>query len=100
MAETQTKAYDLQEKASALEDRLSRVVIRAPDDGMVIGMTVHTIGGVVRPATPLLDIVPSVSDLVVEAQVVSKRALSPDIIELVMMPDRPLVVRAGGCPTG
>ena len=32
---------------------------------------------------------------VVEAQVVSKRALSPDIIELVMMPDRPLVVRAG-----
>jgi epimerase transport system membrane fusion protein len=69
LAETQTKAYDLQEKASALEDRLSRVVIRAPDDGMVIGMTVHTIGGVVRAATPLLDIVPSISDLVVEAQV-------------------------------
>lgn len=69
LAETQTKAYDLQEKASALEDRLSRVIIRAPEDGMVIGMTVHTIGGVVRPATPLLDIVPSVSDLVVEAQV-------------------------------
>lgn len=69
LAETQTKAYDLQEKASALEDRLSRVVIRAPEDGMVIGMTVHTIGGVARPATPLLDIVPSVSDLVVEAQV-------------------------------
>ncbi|MGF6129816.1 epimerase transport system membrane fusion protein [Pseudomonas frederiksbergensis] len=71
LAETQTKAYDLQEKAAALEDRLSRVVIRAPDDGMVIGMTVHTIGGVVRAATPLLDIVPSNSDLVVEAQVAS-----------------------------
>lgn len=69
LAETQTKAYDLQEKTSALEDRLGRVVIRAPDDGMIIGMTVHTIGGVVRAATPLLDIVPSVSDLVVEAQV-------------------------------
>lgn len=36
---------------------------------MIIGMKVHTIGGVVSPATPLLDIVPSVSDLVVEAQV-------------------------------
>jgi len=36
---------------------------------MVIGMTVHTIGGVVRQATPLLDIVPSVSELIVEAQV-------------------------------
>lgn len=69
LAEVQTKIYDLQEQTSALEDRLSRVVIRAPDAGMVIDMTVHTIGGVVRPATPLLDIVPSISDLVIEAQV-------------------------------
>ena len=69
LADVQTKAYDLQERTAALKDRLSRVIIRAPDDGMVIGMTVHTIGGIVRPATPLLDIVPSVSDLVVEAHV-------------------------------
>ncbi|MEL4169280.1 membrane fusion protein, epimerase transport system [Pseudomonas sp. NFACC32-1] len=69
LAEVQGRMYDLQEKTSALEDRLSRIVIRAPDAGMVIGMTVHTIGGVVSPATPLLDIVPSVSELVIEAQV-------------------------------
>ncbi|MEB0075945.1 HlyD family type I secretion periplasmic adaptor subunit [Pseudomonas sp. CCI3.2] len=69
LADVQTKTYDLKERTAALEDRLSRVVIRAPDDGMVIGMTVHTIGGVVRPATPLLDIVPSVSELVIEAHV-------------------------------
>ena len=69
LSEIQTKAYDLQERTAALEDRLSRIIIRAPDDGMVIGMTVHTVGGVVRQATPLLDIVPSVSELIVEAQV-------------------------------
>ncbi len=69
LAETQTRVFDLQERLSALEERLRRIVIRAPDDGMIIGMKVHTIGGVVSPATPLLDIVPSVSDLVVEAQV-------------------------------
>jgi epimerase transport system membrane fusion protein len=69
LADVQTKIYDLQEKASALEDRLSHIIIRAPEAGMVIGMTVHTIGGVVRSATPLLDIVPSVSELVIEAQV-------------------------------
>lgn len=69
LAEVQTKVFDLQEKKSALEDRLSRVVIRSPEDGMILGMTVHTIGGVIRPATPLLDIVPSVSDLVIEAKV-------------------------------
>ncbi len=69
LAEVQTRIFDLQEKMSALEDRLSRAVIRAPVDGMILGMTVHTIGGVVSPATPLLDIVPSVSDLIIEAQV-------------------------------
>ena len=69
LAEIQSKIYDLQERAAALEDRLGHIVIRAPEAGMVIGMTVHTIGGVVRPATPLLDIVPSVSGLVIEAQV-------------------------------
>lgn len=69
LAETQTRVFDLQERLSALEERLKRIVIRAPDDGMIIGMKVHTIGGVVSPATPLLDIVPSASDLVVEAQV-------------------------------
>ncbi|PVZ32927.1 epimerase transport system membrane fusion protein [Pseudomonas sp. CC120222-01a] len=72
LAEAQSQVYDLKEKALALEDRMSRVVIRAPEDGMLIGMTVHTIGGVVRAATPLLDIVPSVSSLVVEAEVSPK----------------------------
>ncbi|WP_347905196.1 HlyD family type I secretion periplasmic adaptor subunit [Pseudomonas purpurea] len=69
LAEVQTRIYDLQEKTSALEDRLSHIIIRAPEAGMVIGMTVHTVGGIVRSATPLLDIVPSVSELVIEAQV-------------------------------
>ena len=69
LAETQTKVYDLQERTAAYQDRLSRIVIRAPEDGMVIGMTVHTVGGIVRAATPLLDIVPSVSDLIVEVHV-------------------------------
>lgn len=69
LTEAQNKVYDFQERMAALRDRLSRSVIRAPDDGMILGMTVHTIGGVVRAATPILDIVPSVSDLIVEAQV-------------------------------
>ena len=69
LAETQTKVYDLQERTASYQDRLSRIVIRAPEDGMVIGMTVHTVGGIVRAATPLLDIVPSVSDLIVEVHV-------------------------------
>lgn len=69
LADIQTKVYDLQERTAAYRDRLSRTVIRAPEDGMVIGMTVHTVGGIVRAATPLLDIVPSISDLIVEVHV-------------------------------
>ncbi len=69
LTDIQTKNYDLEEKSAALADRLKRIIIRSPDDGMVIGMTVHTVGGVIRQATPLLDVVPSVSDLIVEAQV-------------------------------
>ncbi|MBD8496245.1 HlyD family type I secretion periplasmic adaptor subunit [Pseudomonas syringae] len=69
LSDVQAKVFDLQEKASAIEDRLSRIVIRAPEDGMVLDMKVHTVGGVISPATPLLDIVPETSDLVVEARI-------------------------------
>ncbi|HAJ89022.1 HlyD family type I secretion periplasmic adaptor subunit [Pseudomonas stutzeri] len=69
LAEVQTRVFDLQERMAALEDRLTRIVIRAPEDGMIIGMKVHTVGGVISPGTPLLDIVPAMSDLIIEAQV-------------------------------
>ncbi|WP_060518632.1 HlyD family type I secretion periplasmic adaptor subunit [Pseudomonas sp. NBRC 111134] len=69
LSDVQAKVFDLQEKEAALRDRLSRVVIRAPESGMVLDMKVHTIGGVVSAATPLLDIVPEASELVVEAKV-------------------------------
>lgn len=72
LSEVQAQVFDLQEKEAALRDRLSRIVIRAPESGMVLDMKVHTIGGVVSPATPLLDIVPASSELVIEAKVATK----------------------------
>lgn len=69
LAEVQTRIYELREKLTAARDRMSRTVIRAPESGMVLGMQVHTIGGVIRPATPVLDIVPGSQELVIEAQI-------------------------------
>ncbi len=69
LSQVQAQVFDLQEKETALQDRLSRVVIRAPETGMVLDMKVHTVGGVVQAGTPLMDIVPLSSDLVVEAKV-------------------------------
>jgi len=69
LSEAQAKLFDLRERYSAIQDRLTRTVMRAPESGMVIGMSVHTIGGVVQPAAPILEIVPKGSALIVEGQV-------------------------------
>lgn len=69
LAEVQTQVFDLSERFAAVQDRARRIQIRAPEAGMVLGMKVHTVGGVVGPGTPLLDIVPSSEDLIVEVQI-------------------------------
>lgn len=68
-SEVQTKIFDLSERAAAISDRVDRIRVRAPETGMVMGMQVHTVGGVIAPGTPLLDLVPASEDLVVEAQI-------------------------------
>lgn len=69
LGEVHTQVYDLHERLAAVQDRAERTLVRAPESGMVIGMTVHTLGGVVGAATPLLDIVPASEELVVEVQI-------------------------------
>ena len=51
-------------------ERLSRLDIRAPKSGVVIDSTVHALKSVVRPADPIMYIVPNDTELVVEARVV------------------------------
>jgi hemolysin D len=46
--------------------------IRAPVDGVVQQLAVHTIGGVVQPAQPLMMIVPDGSEVEIEAQVLNR----------------------------
>jgi len=68
-SEVQTKIFDLRERLAAAAERAQRIRVRAPETGMVLGMQVHTVGGVIAPGTPLLDLVPATEDLVVEAQI-------------------------------
>ena len=53
----------------AAEDQLKRVDIRAPQDGVVHQLAVHTVGGVVSPGDPIMLIVPEADALAVEAKV-------------------------------
>ena len=69
LRDAQTKLFDLAERLRALQDTLERTEIRAPADGTVVGLGVHTLGGVVAPGTPLLEIVPHGEPLLVEAKV-------------------------------
>lgn len=69
LRETQAKHFDLKERLRALSDILARIEIRATNDGVVVGMGVHTIGGVITPGSRILDIVPGNERMVVEAQV-------------------------------
>ena len=48
-------------------DADARLSIRAPVDGVVLNMTIHSEqGGVIRPGQPILDIIPDNADLVIE----------------------------------
>lgn len=75
MAEVQKKLLALKETYLAIKDKLDKTALRAPEDGMVMNLRVHTLGAVLRPAEPILEIVPKDAELIVEAK------LSPAHIE-------------------
>jgi len=60
---------DNTERMRAARDVLDRTVVRAPLDGTVMELAVHTIGGVISPGATLMEIVPSDDRLEVEAKV-------------------------------
>ena len=57
------------ERADVARDVLDRTVVRAPVYGMLQNIRVHTIGGVIRAAEPVLDIIPLDDDLIVTAKI-------------------------------
>src|SRR5262245_19893811 len=69
LAEVRGKTAELVERKVAAEDALKRVDIRAPIDGLVHQLTVHTVGGVIAPGEAIMLVVPQADSLEVEAKV-------------------------------
>ncbi len=69
LRDTQAEIFDLSQRRVAAADDVRRVEVRAPIGGVVMGLGVHTLGGVISPGQPILYIVPSDDTLVIEAQV-------------------------------
>jgi HlyD family secretion protein len=69
LRETNDKIGEFVERKVTAEDQLRRVDIRAPQDGMVLQSSVHTVGGVITAGDVVMLIVPQADDLQVEAKV-------------------------------
>jgi HlyD family type I secretion membrane fusion protein len=63
------ESYQLLERMRSIQDQHVRLDVRAPVSGVVVNMVAHTVGGVVAPGSPILDIVPKNDKLMIEAQV-------------------------------
>lgn len=77
LKETQERIASLKEELLAATDVVDRTIIAAPQSGKVTGLKFHTVGGVISPGTPILDIVPNNDRLLIEARV------SPQDIDIV-----------------
>jgi epimerase transport system membrane fusion protein len=64
-----SEIYDLEERLYVVEDRIRKADIRAPATGMIMGLSVHTVGGVIRLGDVLMEVVPEDAELVVEARI-------------------------------
>lgn len=69
LIETRSKLSELAERKIAAVDQLNRIDIRAPQNGRVHQLAVHTIGGVISPGEQIMLIVPDADALAVEVKI-------------------------------
>jgi HlyD family secretion protein len=84
LREAQNQIFQLRERVQAAEDQLSRTEVKAPEDGVVTDLRIHTPGGVIGAGAPLMDLVPRQDRLIVSARV---RPEDIDVVHLGLSAD-------------
>ena len=69
LPEVRARLTQAQERLSVAEDVMSRIEVKAPQNGIVQGIKVHAAGAVVRPGDSLAELVPIGDKLVMAARV-------------------------------
>lgn len=69
LAEAQTRSEDVRHRLAGVEFELANSQVRAPADGIVVGLSVFTEGGVISPGQQLMEIVPEHESLLIEGRV-------------------------------
>jgi len=69
LREVRVRLSESEERLRAAENISTRLDVLAPESGVVLNLRVFTVGGVVRPGDPLMDIVPERDRLIAEVNV-------------------------------
>jgi epimerase transport system membrane fusion protein len=69
LRETHARLLDVAPRLQSARAALERTTVRTPYAGTVVGLAVHSVGGVIGRGERILDIVPDASQMVVEARV-------------------------------
>jgi adhesin transport system membrane fusion protein len=69
MSKRRMELISLREAMAAGEDRVTRTDVRSPVRGTIKQLIVNTVGGVIRPGEPILEVVPLDDALLIEAQI-------------------------------
>jgi len=79
--EVENGLADVQKEASSLDSRIKGLAfdlantevrnteVRAPSEGIIVGLSVHTVGGVLAAGTPMMEVVPKNEPLRVDVQI-------------------------------
>lgn len=70
--DVRTQISSAQEELRAARAVLNRIQVRAPSDGIVVSMMYNSRGSVVKPGEPILELLPTAEDLVIEARISPK----------------------------
>ena len=70
--ETITSLRDLEANSVASTDEVFRTIVRSPSNGIVQKLHINTIGGAIKPAQDLIEIVPTDYKLIVEVKLLPK----------------------------
>jgi adhesin transport system membrane fusion protein len=69
LAQAQGELNKVAEQMPALEDRATRTLVRAPMHGVVKTIPNKTVGGVVQPGSPMVEMVPVEDTLLIETRI-------------------------------
>ena len=67
--EVTAEAMRVKESSSALDDEMGRTLVRSPIKGVIQKLYVHTVGGAIKPAEDLIEIVPTDEVLWLEVKI-------------------------------